>query len=504
MMKRDERQGTRDEGRGTGDSLRSTVKLQSAIFNFQFSIFFVLQFLFLSAGAQVATVTGSAPNFIGKEIRLVVHDDPISGVERVLDRTTVNEHGGFTLKGEVEPVQYGFLQVGRECGDLFLERGRSVTVRFAPAKRAKGPEGFNDRYFFRLDFIEGDGAKLNRDITRFNERLDGFLAQVYPLLKQQRIPKSLIDSVEAFRKRAMAEFPAGSGFLADHITYSIGNLEQTFILKKKLLHDRYLKDRPARPWNPEYMRFIEQMHEGVFERMALVEKREESIAAMKKSAAFSEMEALLRQQPFLDDPFVRRAVMIRGMERLYGQKGFDPERVSATLTGFARSSDNPALARAAHNIAARRDRMRPGTIAPEFSLKDTEGKTHRNEDFKGNHLLMEITEADNAYCLQEAAVLRDMQKRFPSIRFLTVLVGGSERQVMEFKRDFAPARPVAAIGRNDALMTDLAISSLPAFIIIGPDGRIYRAPALDPSKGGISELEVLEQTGSGKRRLGGK
>ncbi|MCF8258197.1 MAG: TlpA family protein disulfide reductase, partial [Flavobacteriales bacterium] len=372
------------------------------------------------------------------------------------------------------------------------------------AKRPKGPEGFSDRFFFRLDFIDGAGAVLNRDIARYNERLDGFLANIYPLLKMQKSPKALADSLIGFRNRSTFEFTVTEGFISDHIKYSIGNLEQTFILKKKTLYERYMKDRPALLWNPEYMRFIEQFYEGVFARVALVEKRNECIASMKKSNAFSELEDLMRQQPFMDDASVRRTVMVRGMEELYGQKGFDPNRVTATLKAFAEASDSPVLAKAAINIAERRDRMRTGTPTPDFSLRDTDGKMHRPEDFKGNFLLLEVTEPDNAYCLQEAAVLRDMQKRFPSLRFLTVVVSNSAKQVADFKRDYAPARPVIAIGRNHAFMTDHAISSLPTFVIIGPDGRLYRSPALDPSKGGVSELEVLEQTGTGKRKVGGK
>lgn len=498
------RKGTRDERWGTGDSLRPVFHVQPTIFNFQFSVFFVLQFLFRSAGAQVATVTGSAPNFIGQEIRLVVQDDPISGEERTLSSTKVDGKGAFTLTGEVEPAQYGFLQVGRECGDLFLERGKSVTVRFAPPKRAKAPEGFNDRYFFRLDFIDGEAAKLNRDIVRYNDRLDAFLSSIYSLLKIRKNAGTVADSVAAFRKRVDVEFPGSDGFLSEYIRYSIANIEQTFILKRQLLYDRNLKGRPARPWNPEYMRFIGQFYEGVFERMALVDRREDCIAAMKKSSSFSEMEAILRQQPFMEDPFVRRAVMIRGMEKLYGQKGFEPERVTATLLGYSKSADSPVLAKAARNIAQRRERMRPGTAAPGFELTDTDGRTLRSDDFKGNYLMLEVTEAGNAYCLQEAAVLRDMQKRFPSIRFLTVLVDANEREVQEFKRDFAPMRPVAAIGRNDGFMADYAISSLPTFVIIGPEGRLYRSPALDPSKGGISELEAIGQTDVGKRKVGTK
>jgi hypothetical protein len=475
------------------------------MYDLRFAIFFVFQFLFLTAKAQVATVTGSAPNFIGKEILLVVYDDPISGTERVLDRTVVDSRGGFTLKGETEPVQYGFVQVGRECGDLFLESGKAVTVRFAPAKRPRGPEGFNDRYFFRLDFIDGEGVRLNRDIIRYNDRLDAFLPRVYSLMKSRKNPKAMADSVDAFRTRTSVEFPVESGYLAEYMRYSIANVEQTFIMKKEVLYDRYLKGRPAQPWNPEFMRFIEQFHEGLFTRLALLEKRNESIAAMKKTAAFTEMEGMLRSKPFMEDDFTRRAVLISGLGQLYGQKGFDDQRTSAVLKGFSKTAAQPALARAARNIADKKDRMRPGTAAPSFQLTDTEGWTHAIEDFKGVYLFVEVTEANNAYCLQEAAVLRDMQKRFPSIRFLTLLVDASEREVVEFKRDFAPERPVVPIGRNDRFMADHAISSLPSFFIVDSESRLYRSPALDPSKGGISELETLEQTAPSKRyKVGGR
>lgn len=463
---------------------------------------YLLPVIGLTVSAQETVVSGSAPNFVGKEILLVVLDDPISGTERVIDRSVVNERGGFTLKGTVEPVQYGFLQVGRDCGDLFLERGKDVTVRFAPPRRPKGPEGFNDRYYFRLDFIEGSGAPLNRDIARYNDRLDAFLTNIYPLLKLRRNPKAVADSVSGFRTRAAAEFMTTRGFLQEYVRYSIGNVEQTCILNKNVLHEKYLKGQPVQFWNPEYVRFVEQFHEGVVEKMILVEKRTESIAALKRTTAFAELEAMLGRRPFFDDPVLTRAMLIQGMERIYGQKEFDDHRISATLRTFATSSPDRLLAKAALNIAQRKDRMRPGTMSPAFLLTDTDGKPHVLEDLKGGYVMMEVTEAENAYCLQESSVLRDMQKRFPSVRFLTVLVDANERQTIDFKRDFAPARPVAVIGRNHTFMTDFAISSLPTFVIIGPDGRIHRYPAKDPSKGGISELEVIERSGATYRKGG--
>jgi peroxiredoxin len=498
----DEGQGARDERGGSPSvHLPFTMFTPFSIFHFPFSLLFLV-LSFQPLLAQVATVTGSAPNFIGKEIRLVVQDDPISTVERVLDRTTVDERGGFVLKGSVNPVQYGFLQVGRDCGDLFLERGKSVTVRFAPPKRPGAPEGFSDRYFFKLDFIEGDGARLNRDLSLYNSRLDALLERLYPLLLKRKNPKALTDSVETFRSKCESAFADAHPFLKQYIFYSLANLEQTFVLKKQLLYDRYLKDMQPQPDNPEYMRFVGQFFEGWFERMALVEKREECIAIMKKSAAFAEMEELFRSDPFLQIDFIRRAVLIQGMERLYGQKGYDPDRVSATLKTFSETTDNKVLGKAARNVAARKDRLRVNTPAPDFLVIDTEGKTHRLSDFKGDYLLLELTDAANGYCQQESAVLRDMQKRFNLVRFLTICVGNSEKEVASFKALFAPSRPVAAISREHQLVEELAIVSLPAFFIIDANGRLYRSPALDPSKGGISDLEVLQHSLAGKRKVG--
>jgi len=449
---------------------------------------------------QSATVKGSAPNFIGQELRLVVQDDPISGEEVVLAATKVSEDGSFSLSGNVEAVQYGFLQVGRECGDLFLERGKTVVVRFAPLKRPKGPEAFSDRYFFKLDFIDGDGAKLNRDISHYNMRLDAFLASIYPLLKKRKNPKALTDSVVAFRKRADLEFTSSPDFVKQYIIYALANVEQTFVAKRNLLFDRYLKAKEPQPFNPEYMKFINQFYDGQVERMALIEQREVCIAIMKKSAAFAEMEELLMKDPYLADPFIRKAILIQGMEKLYGQKGFDNERLSATLTRFSQLSSNSVLAKAAGNIAKRKDRIRVGTPAPDFKIVDTDGKAIVLSELRKGYVLVEFTDAANAYCQQESAVLRDMQKRFQMIQYVTVCVGNSSKEIAAYKPLFAPARPVGSIARNHPIVTDYGIMSLPAFFIIDADGRFYRSPALDPSKGGISELEVLHA----KLKTGGR
>jgi hypothetical protein len=148
----------------------------------------------------------------------------------------------------------------------------------------------------------------------------------------------------------------------------------------------------------------------------LIDKREECIAILKKSKAFATLEQLLLSDPFLQDVFVRRAILIQGMEKLYGQKGFDDNRVSATLREFSKLSSNSDLIKAANNIADRKDGLRVNTPAPDFSVTDTEGKAYRLSDFKGKYLLLEVTDAANAYSQQESSVLRDMLKRFPRVK----------------------------------------------------------------------------------------
>lgn len=490
-----ERSNQPDNDRRQGRSKLRVPLFQCLIFNFSFLIPFAGQ-------AQSFTVKGSAPNFIGKEIRLMVQDDPISGKEVLLAKTKVGTDGSFSLSGSVEPVQYGFLQIDRECGDLFLQGGKSVVVRFAPLKRPKGPEAFSDRYFFQLDIIEGEGAKLNREISLFNARLDGFLENLYPLLKKGKNPKLIADSVAAFKLKTDAEFATSQAFAKQYMFYALGNLELTFVSKRKILFDRYLKGREAQPNNPEYIRFINQFFEGQVERMALIDKREECIAILKKSSAFAALEQLLLSDPFLQDVFIRRAILIQGMEKLFGQKGFDDNRVSATLREFSKLSSNSDLIKAANNIADRKDGLRANTQAPDFSLTDTEGKVYRLSDFKGKYLLLEITDAANAYSQQESSVLRDMLKRFPRVKFFTVCLGNTEKEVSNYKQLFAPNRPVCSIARTHKMVSDYQIVSLPGFFLIGPDGRFYRSPALDPSKGGISELEVLHAKIEGKGKVG--
>ena len=140
------------------DGRQGRVKLRVLLFQFLIIHFSFL--LPLAAFAQQCTVKGSAPNFIGKEIRLMVQDDPISGKEVVLAKTKVGADGSFSLSCNVDPVQYGFLQIDRECGDLFLQGGNSIVVRFAPLKRPKAQRHFLIVIFFNLTLLRAMAQSL--------------------------------------------------------------------------------------------------------------------------------------------------------------------------------------------------------------------------------------------------------------------------------------------------------------------------------------------------------
>lgn len=223
-------------------------------------IWFLLIFPLLAHGQKV-TVKGVAPLSIGKEIQLRVFDDPISGTERVLVKQLVDVDGSFEL--ELIPptgaVQYAFLQVGTDCADFFIERGKDLELSFVPPKEDPNkPKAFNERQFFMPKITGGTGKALNDQLTAFNDSLDVFLESIYPILKLRKSPKLVAERVQVFEKMVIQQHKRSHPFVADYVIFSIASIEQTFLTDRDRLFGKYLKEREPQFNNPAYVDFLLQ------------------------------------------------------------------------------------------------------------------------------------------------------------------------------------------------------------------------------------------------------
>lgn len=465
-------------------------------------ILLVIPFL---ANGQYAVIKGVAPLGIGQQIQLRINDDPISGKERVIASQEVDVDGSFDFK--VIPngaVQYVFLQLGQNCSDFFIERDKDLELTFvAPREDPLKPKAFNERQFFTPKFTGGKSAKLNQQIVDFNKQIDTFLEGIYPMLKQRKSPGVVGKEVAKFQKKMATDFKDSEPFVQDYTKYSIAGVEQTFLTDKERLYEKYLKGVKPDFSNPAYTDFVLQFYEGEVYKMAMVTHPEECRKILKGNEAFAKMDEMLRESvPEITDVSVRRLVLIQGIDRLFGQKDFEGGDLIRALRSFAGLSSNSTLGTAAQNIAFKHEVLTNGSMAPEIVYTDLDGFQNRLSDSRGEYVFLELTDAKNVYSNRETNVISSLKEEFKFVKFVTVCVGNTEKEVLSLKKKMNIDWKLGRVDMFSSAVEDYRIKSLPMFFIIAPDGKFYAAPAKDPTTGAQGELMSLTEKLKAQGRKG--
>ncbi|MGB1318113.1 MAG: TlpA family protein disulfide reductase, partial [Flavobacteriales bacterium] len=416
------------------------------------------------ANGQHTIIKGVAPLSIGKEIQLRVKDDPITQKERVLASQIVDVDGSFELKAVVNGTQYAFLQVGLDCADFFIERDKDLELSFVPPKQdPKKPRGFYERNFFIPKTTGGTLESLNGEIVAFNDSIDQFLEALYPLLVQRRSPKIVAMELAGFEEKMLKHFAKAEPFVQDYIAYSLAGVEQTFLTDRKRLFEKYLKGKKVQPTNPAFIDFVVQFYQGTVYNTLMVNRIDEVQKILKGQEVFAGLDEILAEDQQLQNTFLRRLMLINSVKELIGHKSVDSKKLLVELKRFGGLMSNSYLAQAAKNMAKKHEKLAVGSMAPEISFYGIDGETRQLSDLQESYVFLELTDVSNTYCQRETNVIPNLKNEFRNIRFLTVCVGNSQKEMESIQKKVGIDWDFGRVPIASSVIEDYDVKSLPLF-----------------------------------------
>ncbi len=134
----------------------------------------------------------------------------------------------------------------------------------------------------------------------------------------------------------------------------------------------------------------------------------------------------------------------------------------------------------------------PGRVmAPDFTLQDTNGKTHRLSDYRGRTVIINFWTTWCPPCREEIPSMNRALKRLhqDAVVMLGINMGEDEDTIFLFSADYPTDFPLL-MDRDGAVIADWPVKGLPTTYVVAPDGTLaYRAI------GGRAwdEPELLEQ-----------
>jgi thiol-disulfide isomerase/thioredoxin len=155
--------------------------------------------------------------------------------------------------------------------------------------------------------------------------------------------------------------------------------------------------------------------------------------------------------------------------------------------------DSPTITRAYGTFVENKRRLFAGSIAPDFTLPDTNGVNRKLSDLRGKVVLLDFWGTWCAPCLAELPHLKMLAAEFAESDLVILSVAIENRSVANWKRYIQKRKlnwqHVYAEGQFWNEVVDLyAVSTVPSYVLIGRDGRIITANAPRPSKASLKPL----------------
>lgn len=115
--------------------------------------------------------------------------------------------------------------------------------------------------------------------------------------------------------------------------------------------------------------------------------------------------------------------------------------------------------------------------APDFELKDVDGKQHRLSDYRGKVVIVNFWATWCPPCREEMPSMQRAWERLKGdgVVMLAVNVGEDEEQVFTFTADYPVDFPML-LDQDSTVISKWPIKALPTTFVIDQEGRIvYRA-----------------------------
>lgn len=470
-------------------------------------IWMVTMLAVLQMQAAGFTIRVDASAHTGKMVVLSRYDDHFTLRTMRMAQELAGEQVIFA--GEVEGTQKMQLRIGELIADLYVRPGSELNVVF-PAPDPRVARSLNVATRMPLEFLEISPFDINALVSDLNERVDDFVAadlatdeaagmQAVERVRRdgtvdndttQRPPTVFLDPrwtkarVDTFATKLESFYSEiDDPWFKAYLEYAIAGLKLGPRTNDRSLWERYLKDRPVKHDNPEYVRFLHAFFEG---HLAMVARsHERALERAMAMASVDSLHAVLARNDFLKNNVVLRELVL--MEQLYlnyHQRYVRREAARSVFAHVSEFSPVPEHRRIAINMLWDLTAMRPGSTLPPMMLQDLQGRPVEMEELHEGPLAIAVTASWCTYCQLEIQALERLAEEYDGV--IPIVAIGLDESLDDVKR-FVMSRPHRKIRwlhaeAEQRLRDDLRIRALPAFFLL-QDGVLTHSPAPLPSAG---------------------
>lgn len=436
---------------------------------------YIIVFIIIALQSQAQVLSGVAPTFKKNTAYLYAIDDYLNNMPVLLGSDTISNTGAFSIKPQVKQTQYAYISIGGLVYDVYLEPGKDLTITIADTA------GFAKDSTLKPIVFDGQASGLNVAIANFDAEYNDFFLQNYKAILRKTAQKISADFIKSLNDKYAAN--TNPYFIA-YKEYRIAALElSAYIKSHKGIIKNYFNNKPVLYGNNAYMDLFNQVFEDNLKEYSLTTKGKDILPAINVNIDYAKSIAILKRDSTLQNDTLRELYLIKGLGEMYYNPGMVKYSVLELLKYISEKGLTSNNRLAALHTHKKLDKLRTGTPAPAFTLKNIiSGQQASLKDFEGKLVYLSFWDEDNVAAVQEIDLIKELDKEYGrKMVFVSICNCANEAKTQAFinrnkyKWVFLNARG------DKKLLEDYEVLSFPAFYLIDAGGNILKYPADKPS-----------------------
>ena len=438
------------------------------------TLFFSL--LFFSVSAQNVTITGRS-NKTSTLMRLFAYEDLVNETGILLDQSQTDAKGHFILEGDVKQILPARIYVGLEYVDLILMPNATYDIEIIVPEK-KDDVSYFEKELPTIRVKRATDKGIYRQIIYSEEIINAYMTEHFNQIYRGRQLR-YIDSIQNTINREVPGIK--SDYAKDYIQYKIAAIRLGISTDRgKKIISEYYDGRPVLYTQSAYIDLFKELFDSYF-NSASYDSHLLNDAFMEGPAAFKKY---LDTEPFMaSNPQLAELITIYNLQKLcYGDRG--TSRIAKNHLSYIKSQTKYTEHKTIiSDFFEKFNRLAPGAMATDFTLKDRNGNDISLSDYKNGLVLLQFVDGMSPVSEHQFSELRALHSQWQdSVQIITI---APHEKMDFFKKQFEEKRqdwPLLDLDDNILLLEAYNVRTYPEYILITRGNKIGEAPAPSPER----------------------
>ncbi len=432
--------------------------------------------LFLTVNAQNVTITGRS-NKTNALIRLFAYEDLVNETGILLNQSQTDAKGHFILEGSLKQILPARIYIGLDPVDLILTPNATYDIEIIVPEKKEDVSYF-EKELPTIRVKRATDKGIYRQVIYSEEIINGYMMEHFNQIYRGRQLR-YIDSIQNAISREVPDIK--SDYVKNHNRYKIAAIKLGISTDggRKIIKD-YFDGQPVLYNQSAYIDLFKELFDGYFNSAAydshqLSDAFAEGPVALKKYLASDPLMA--------NNPQLAELITIYYLQKLCYSERSTSRLAKDHLNHIKSQTKHPEHKTIISDFFAKYDRLAPGTDAPEFTLKDRDGKDISLSDYKNGLVLLQFVDGNSPVAEHQFAELRSLHNQWrDSVQILTI---APHEKMDFFKQQFTEKKqnwPLLDLGDQILLLEAYNVRTFPEYILIKRNNKIGEAPAPSPER----------------------